>query len=107
MIIFPEHSIGAKTQEDQEELSDTSYDSLTLPEEFAPGTESEDEQLRTYSPPSPEQVPEVDDGIEKYNAEPEQPKTAISTTSGKKKKKAKASSKLHIPADPPSEHPVD
>lgn len=106
MTIFPENSIGANAQKDKEELSDSSYDLLTLSGEFAPGTESEDEQLRTYSPSLPEQVPEADNGIEKYDADPEQPKTTIPTTSGKKKKKAKTGSKLHISADPPSEHPI-
>lgn len=111
LTICPENDVGAEARKDQEELSDDSYDSLALPEEVAPHSETEEEELRayspTYSPPLPGDVPEAEDDNEKDTAELGQPKIAVSSTSARRKKKSKATSKPRTSVDIPSGRPID
>jgi hypothetical protein len=100
--------VGAKIQQNQETLSDSSYSSVGLPEEaVAIDSESENEQLRSRSPASPEQVAKTEDALELYATEPELPKATVSSTSSKKKKKGKVASKLQVSIESPCEHPVE
>jgi hypothetical protein len=100
--------VGAKIQQNQEALSDSSYSSVGLPEEaVAIDSESENEQLRSCSPALPEQVAKTEYAIEQYSTEPGLPKTTVSSTSAKKKRKGKVASKLQFSVDSPYEHPVE